>query len=245
MAGSRARIAGAAVGLVIAAAGCDTLLGLGQFKNVACAIDCPDVSTQETSGPEASVPEASGPDVVDSGDGGDSSDASAVADAVFFPDAIDEFAPPEAASPHEVWAHWAMPNPDASIGPDSPVLLPNPMAYDASADGRVLDMVTLLTWESSSFATTDYAGAWRHCDTIGMRVPTRIDLVSLIDFTTSPTINGAVFPGTTGANYWTSSVVWTDAGPDAALQFWSVSFDDGLVAPAAATFVRCVAGATQ
>jgi hypothetical protein len=245
MAGSRGRIAAASVGLVIAAAGCDALLGLGQFKNVPCAFDCPDVSTQETSVAEAAVPEASSPDVVDSGDAGNWSETSVAPDAAFLPDAVDELVPPEAASPHEVWAHWAMPNPDASIAPDSSVPLPNPMAYDASADGRVLDTVTKLTWESSSYAAADYSGAWHHCETLGMRVPTRIELVSLIDFTTSPTINGAVFPGTAGANYWTSSVVWTDAGPDAALQHWSVSFDDGLVAPAAATLVRCVAGASQ
>jgi hypothetical protein len=138
-----------------------------------------------------------------------------------------------------------MPNPDASIAPDSSTPLPNPMSYDAGVDGSVLDTVTGLTWEVGSEAASDSTSAWTYCQTLGMRLPTRIELVSLVDFTVMPpmpTINRAAFPGTQAMPYWTSSVVWADAGPDAAAQYWSVSFYDGRVTQTPASYVRCVTG---
>jgi hypothetical protein len=75
-----------------------------------------------------------------------------------------------------------------------------------------------------------------------MRVPTRIELVSLVDFTTQPAINLNAFPGTMAQPFWTSSVVPADAGLDAASQYWSVSFADGIVDKTPAMYVRCVVG---
>ncbi|MGO9834193.1 MAG: DUF1566 domain-containing protein [Polyangiaceae bacterium] len=243
MAGSRGRVAAAAFVLAAAAAGCDALLGLGQFKDVPCAFDCPD-ARMEAGTPDASdsgVPSDSG-DASDASDG-DASDSADAFDATLVPDALDEFVPPEAASPHQTWAHWPMPNPDAAIAPDSSTLLPNQMAYDAGADGSALDTVTGLTWEVGSQAASDYVDASNYCQRIGMRLPTRIELVSLVDFTKSPSIDDSVFPDTQPYAYWTSSVVWADGGPDSAVQYWSVSFNDGTVAPATqAMYVRCVVG---
>jgi|HubBroStandDraft_1064217.scaffolds.fasta_scaffold99099_2 uncharacterized protein DUF1566 len=242
MAGSRGRIVAATVVFALAVVGCDALLGLGQFRDVPCAFDCPEASV------EASIPDASdsgdASDAGDASDSGDASDAADALDATFVPDVVDEFVLPEAASPHETWAHWPMPNPDASIAPDSSTLLPNPMAYDAAADGSVLDTVTGLTWEVGSQMASDYLGASSLCQGMNMRLPTRIELVSLIDFTRSPAIDSIAFPGTQPYAYWTSSVVWADAGSDAAVQYWSVSFYDGLVAAMPATYVRCVTGGT-
>jgi hypothetical protein len=243
MAGSRGRVAAATFVLAAAAAGCDVLLGLGQFKDVPCAFDCPEASV------EASVPDASDSGVSgDSGDAsdasdGDASDSADAFDGTLVPDALDEVVPPEPASPHQTWAHWPMPNPDAAIAPDSSTLLPNQMAYDAGADGSVFDTVTGLTWAVGSQMASDYVGAYGYCQNIGMRLPTRIELVSLIDFTKTPAIDNSTFPGTQPSPYWTSSVVWADGGPDAAVQYWSVSFNDGTVAPLTqAMYVRCVVG---
>jgi len=239
MVASRGRAAAVLVVLALAAAGCDTLLGLRQFRDVPCAFDCPDGSVADTGLPEASILETSVPDAIASAEAAQASDAS---DAAVLADAVDELLPPRAPGPHETWAHWPMPNPDASIAPDSATLLPHPMTYDAGADGAVLDTVTGLIWEVGSTAS-DYAGAWQHCQTIGMRVPTRIELVSLVDFTTSPAIDSNTFPGTPREPFWTSSVVAADAGPDAAVQYWSVSFADGLVDNATqGQYVRCVTG---
>jgi hypothetical protein len=144
-----------------------------------------------------------------------------------------------------------MPNPDAAIAPDSAVLLPNPMTYDAGADGGTLDIVTHLLWETDgSQMASSFLGAWAHCSSLGpgWRVPTRIELVSLVDFTrTSPSIDEPPFAGTESTNpYWTSSVVWApDAGADAAVNYWTVWFSDGLVARSdTGGFVRCVNGGT-
>jgi hypothetical protein len=97
---------------------------------------------------------------------------------------------------------------------------------------------------------SSFLDAWAHCSSLGpgWRVPTRIELVSLVDFTRSdPSIDQPPFAGTkTSLSYWTSSVVWApDAGADAAVNYWTVWFNDGLVARTAiGGFVRCVKGGT-
>jgi len=242
MACSRRRFA-AAVVLVLTAGGCDTLLGLGHFSDVPCAYDCPDASPDVTVVPDAGG-EADAGSMPDAGDAGVEAD---VQEAATLPDALDDLSAPEAASPNQVWAHWPMPNPDASIAPDSSTLLPNQMAYDAATDGSVFDIVTNLTWEVGSAAqpAADYAHAWMHCQSIGMRLPTRIELVSLVDFTRSPSIDITVFPDAQLARFWTSSVVWADPGSEAGVQYWSVDFSDGLVGTLPAIYVRCVAGGAQ
>jgi hypothetical protein len=245
MAGSSRWVAGSAVVLAFvlafAGAGCDALLGLGQFKDVGCAYDCPDATR------DAGVS-------IDAGDAGpladasDGSDSPGLLDAPFVPDSLDELAVPEAASPHQRWAHWPMPNPDASIAPDSSTPLPHTMTYEAGTGGTVVDAVTWLIWQrpASSQAVPDYTSAWTACQSVGMRLPTRIELVSLIDFTRSPTIDVGTFPDTQPAPYWTSSAVWADGGPGAAAEYWKVDFGSGIVAPSSLTsYVRCVAGGAQ
>ncbi|HEY6460606.1 MAG TPA: DUF1566 domain-containing protein, partial [Polyangiaceae bacterium] len=163
---------------------------------------------------------------------------------------------------NETWAHWRMPNPDASVGPDGAPPPPNPMAYDAGADASAdggspvaVDTVTGLAWVRASFAASTYDAAWIACTTqtssspsgASWRVPTRIELVSLVDFTRQPTIDPNVFPGAQSASYWTSSTVPGDGGPSG---WWTVNFSSGLVATVAAsasalpTYVLCVSGGT-
>jgi hypothetical protein len=124
------------------------------------------------------------------------------------------------------------------------------MAYDAGDDGgatEVLDLVTGLTWSRASRQASTLTGAWTACRTLGStwRVPSRIELVSLVDFTRAPplaTADPVAFPDTQTAAYWTASPVAGSAVPDTA---WTVSFASGLVANSGgATQVRCVRGGT-
>jgi hypothetical protein len=148
-----------------------------------------------------------------------------------------------------------MPNPDAATAPwDGAPLLPNQMSYDAPGDAGpyVYDQVTRLTWQQwASPLFPDYLHALVYCDGLPplgrthWRVPTRIELVSLIDFTQETLLNPIAFPeaGQPPGVFWSSSVIPGDPGSDAALAHWVVSFLDGTVTPAAAdssAVVLCV-----
>jgi hypothetical protein len=241
---SRALVTASLIAVSLTA--CDILLGLDQYRNVDCANDCLDAA------PHADAGDAGR----DAGSVEDASDASVTPDARL--DASEAQAdvgfdappPPEGGYPvppgHQIWAHWRMPNPDASAGtPDSSALLPNPMGYDAGADGGsqvAYDLVTGLSWWREGAAASSLADAWGYCAGRGpgWRVPTRIELISLVDFTRQPAIDLEVFTdtGTLTEPYWSTSAV---AGQDGT--YWTVSFVDGLAstsAPGAA--VRCVSG---
>jgi hypothetical protein len=130
-----------------------------------------------------------------------------------------------------------MPNP-ASLG------LPNPSAYTANADGTVTDQVTSLTWEGTAdpgFYSQAQAAAYCANKSGGWRLPTRIELVSLLDFSTNPniTINQAYFPNTYPGPYWASSVSVfpssSSLGP-----FWTVDFGSGRTEYDTGTALRSV-----
>jgi Protein of unknown function (DUF1566) len=118
------------------------------------------------------------------------------------------------------WARWPMPNAHLPG-------LPHPHRYDTTADGVVVDQVTGLMWQRrlpNAFFTFD--GAGRHCDEMTLaghhdwRLPSRIELVSLLDTTrTQPSIDVETFPGTPSDWFWTSSPANGD--PSAA---WYVYF---------------------
>ena len=139
------------------------------------------------------------------------------------------------------WACWPMPNP-AAAG------LPNPARYDTRAADVVIDEVTTLMWKKVAFeGMSDWATAKQLCADLvirgfdGWRLPTRVELVSLVDFArTSPAIDGDAFPGTAG-NFWTSSPAPGSGTPARA---WQVSFaGGGATTIASETFmggVRCV-----
>jgi hypothetical protein len=139
------------------------------------------------------------------------------------------------------WAQWPMPNP-ASAG------LPNAQSYDTTSfAGVVLDSITGLEWQEQidamSYTFTDAAtycggltltgGAWR--------VPTRIELLSLVDYTNpNPVIDVNAFPDTPSDYFWTSS---TFAGDP--MNAWHVNFKfgDGITDKSLKTQahrVRCV-----
>jgi hypothetical protein len=102
---------------------------------------------------------------------------------------------------HMRWAHWPMPNRgDAGV--------PNPMTYAADGGAVVFDVVTRLEWQKSPSNAMSYGEAVAFCAKIApvnaWRVPTRIELVSLLDETTNPRI-AAAFGATPGTFFWSAS----------------------------------------
>jgi hypothetical protein len=143
---------------------------------------------------------------------------------------------------------FTMPNP-ADAG------LPNPASYTEDlVKGTVTDNVTGLTWEAAVDPNHQFTQkqAVGHCQDQGMRLPTRIELVSLVDFTKpgvpfmgvdsgKPTIDPRFNP-TPAQRFWTSSIF--TCNPNAP---YYVSFDYGSTHPAQGSdllyFARCVSGA--
>ncbi len=119
------------------------------------------------------------------------------------------------------WAMWKMPNPAelADAG------LPNPAHYDTtSMTGIVVDEVTGLWWQqpmdakdtqnADCMAGCTQPQALAYCANLtigtysGWRLPTRIELVSILDFAQlGSTINQAAFPSTPPEYFWTSSLI--------------------------------------
>lgn len=138
-------------------------------------------------------------------------------------------------------AAWPMPNPAAS-GTN------HPQSYRAEG-GAVTNRVTQLVWQQAvDEQTFTQPEAAAYCDALelaGMRfrLPFRIELLSLVDFTNpSPAIDAEAFPGTPADPFWTDSrlvgagsTVWlVDFGASTG---YSSSSDVGLQ-----NRVRCVAG---
>jgi len=104
-----------------------------------------------------------------------------------------------------VWALWKMPNPAGSG-------LPNEASYDTSTPGIVLDNVTQLIWQRVPGAPRNWDDAVSYCSDLELagfddwRVPSRIELVSIVDFTVGPpTIDPVAFPDTPEELFWTTS----------------------------------------
>ena len=132
---------------------------------------------------------------------------------------------------------FTMPNP-ADAG------LPNPASYTPIADGTIKDNVTSLVWEGTVNANAQYkqGEAIDHCTGkgSGWRLPTRLELVSLVDFTKQGPTIASDFVGTPAQRYWTSSIFACD--PSSA---YYVGFDSGSVHPVTPDnpyWLRCVKG---
>ena len=144
----------------------------------------------------------------------------------------------------DVWADWAMPN---SPGTG----LPNPASYTDRANGTVRDNVTCLVWQGTPApGTYTFTQAKAYCAGLGLagggwHLPTRIQLISIIDTSRfGPAIDTEAFPRTAAAYFWTSSPWVVTKTP---LRAWIVNFYEGLTSNAAyqsgAYQVRCVQSA--
>lgn len=146
-----------------------------------------------------------------------------------------------------------MPNPAGSG-------LPNEASYTDLGNGIVRDNLTCLEWEKTPATTaTDTAnwdGALAYCAKLAVgsysdwRVPTRVELASLVDFTKSPAINRTAFPNAKSGYHRTSSdwildikQIGAGAGKDFA---WIYNMGSGLTSNAysrvSSAEVRCVRG---
>lgn len=123
--------------------------------------------------------------------------------------------PPDAGSVAH-WANWPMPNPP-SIEPP----LPNQQNYDTTNAAVVIDNITHLQWEANSDGNLyTYADAVAHCSGLqlgatggGWRLPSRIELLSILDNTQQPRISAAFhMPANDGGpiTFWASSLLAGD-----------------------------------
>lgn len=222
-------------------AACDSLLGLGGYSDVP-------VDAGADSGAFDGPPtiDSAMTDAVEAGQI-DVSDSGVTAEDSPFEATVTD-APYDAPSIVARWARWPMPNPDAAIYPDASTFLPNTMAYEAGVDGgsmEVLDVLTKLVWWNQPVTVSGAFDPATACDAVpGFHVPTRIQLVSLIDFTQAsgtPLISRAMFAAVQGARYWTASTV---PGADGGVAgYWTVDFGTGYVSNTqSGTAVLCVKG---
>jgi hypothetical protein len=136
-----------------------------------------------------------------------------------------------------------MPNGQADVTAGAP----NLASYTENGDGTVTDNVTGLMWQKAVAAGTyNWAQAKAYCPTLTLagyhdwRLPTRIELVSLVDFGRSfPAIDTSYFPSTPSDWFWSSSPL-AGSSSDA----WGVDFPYGSTYSVAvfnsANVVRCV-----
>lgn len=131
------------------------------------------------------------------------------------------------------FAAWPMPNGFGSSLPHAERL---------QLDGDVArDPVTSLAWARTPVAAGNLSDAAASCRARGRgwRLPSRIELASIVDVQRTPTIDGDAFSAP--ADYfWTASAV---AGRDDLV--WTIYFGQGLTGPSGAdgvAFARCVRG---
>jgi hypothetical protein len=127
--------------------------------------------------------------------------------------------------------------------------LPNPASYSLGA-GVVVDDVTGLTWQEPIASTgtcsggCTYQDAVMYCKSLALagaswRLPTRIELVSLLDHTqnSGELLDPAYFQSTGATCFWTSTQL-TNSG-----SFWYVDFASGNIlynSVNTSCHVRCV-----
>jgi hypothetical protein len=125
----------------------------------------------------------------------------------------------------------------------------NPRSFTKNSDGTVKDNVTGLVWQQGvSDSGKTWSDAKAYCAGLGLagggwRLPTRIELLTIIDVTKyMPAINTGVFSlgasSSTGTYFWSATPAAGGSG-----SAWRVSFYDGFsfsVGTARGYWVRCV-----
>jgi hypothetical protein len=146
---------------------------------------------------------------------------------------------PDGGSVDLDWAQWVVPNLPVDVSAGAP----NAESYQDNGDGTVTDNVTGLMWaQSVGYGTYMQAQSYcaglmvgGHCD---WRVPTWVELHSIVDFSASPTINSTYFPQTPSADFWASTLAAGMPG-----QGWRINFARGNAGWASMTdadYVHCV-----
>lgn len=144
------------------------------------------------------------------------------------------------AHPPSTWTAWRVPNSPGSG-------LPNPASYTVLPDGTVQDNITGLIWQREVPSRQYFAEEARaYCESLrlggcsGWRLPTRVELISLLDYAThSPAIDSSAFPGCPSQIFWTSSPYGDSSGR----QRWVVNFGfgyHGYMNIYSLGYVRCV-----
>jgi hypothetical protein len=126
----------------------------------------------------------------------------------------------------------------------------NPPSYTDNGNGTITDNVTGLIWQKQDDATTR---TWDDSNTYcsnntpalpgtGWRLPTRMELLGIVNYGTStPASNATYFPNTQSSYYWSSGIYATDA-----TKAWSVYFGNGDsykgYSRTVSNYVRCVRG---
>ncbi len=137
-----------------------------------------------------------------------------------------------------MWSQTPMPNP-AESG------LPNAVTYETQTH-TVTDNITGFVWQREApHDDMTWSEAASYCRQLDLgdgstwRLPSRIELVSLVDFTrASPAMDEGAFPGAPGGWFWTAS---PSAG--AHNQAWAVDFsggDSGTILTSVRAKARCI-----
>ena len=134
------------------------------------------------------------------------------------------------------WALWPMPNGKDDVSGGAP----NPNTYSDNSDGTITDRVTLLMWQQSvptaggpaDDGNVTWSEAMDYCAALSLaghddwRLPTEIELVSLVDYSNlgagHAPIDSTVFPDTPAAAFWSST---KHAAPET--EAWTVYMDVG------------------
>jgi hypothetical protein len=222
-------------------AGCDAILNIpsqeiyegdgGSQGDAAVAADAdPDVAISDADGGQDATVGEGGQDASDAGDAGA------------------EAGPDCASAPNYEWANWPMPNSTEDFEAGSP----NAETYTDNHDGTVTDIVTGLMWEQQPAATKlAWSDAGKYCKSLPLashidwRLPSYIELVSLLDYgDASPVVNATYFPGTP-QNYFWSSTPFASSSTQYPPSAWFVDFAYGENSNdrlASTYYVRCVRG---
>ena len=148
----------------------------------------------------------------------------------------------EAACVDPEWTEWPVPNSPADVAAGAP----NLERYTDNGDDTVTDNVTQLMWQKTAPSTVySQTDALTHCSGLTQagyddwRLPTEIELISLIDFgSSSPCMDTRYFPNASSDAFWSA----TPSSTSAALA-WGVTFLDGSVGTNAIALpygARCV-----
>ncbi len=124
-------------------------------------------------------------------------------------------------------------------------IAPEENNFTHNSDSTVLDRATALLWQKyDDNQQRNWQEALEYCQGLVLqdkqwRLPTRAELLSLVDFSaTAPSINTEFFPTTKSFNYW-ASTPYTGTPQHA----WSVLFSEGnayCFLRVLDTYVRCV-----